>query len=570
MEAVQGGPGFLSVFRSRRGKQPAFRLLRYFSIASFIAIACATALLTELQHRLAVDDLIRSQEHNHVLLTQSVAQGHWNQFADLLKVSRGLDTASLKGHVEVARIRKLLAGEFTGTPVLKVKVYDVSGRTVFSSDEKQIGEDKSGNAGFRSAISGRPASELTHRNQFSAFEQTVENIDVVSSYVPVFRGDAGAPEGVFEIYSDTTSLLERIRESRVTVALRVTAVLLGLYLMLFLIVRHADRVIRRQDLQRARDERRIQEARQELERSEQFHRALTEHSSDAVLLLGRDRKVSYAAPSDTRVLGVPEEAFAGMSLADYATPEYRQQIEEWLGRVESGSGDALRIEFEGMHRTEGRRHFVATGTNLYGHPAVRGIVVNIRDFTERKLAELQVRRHALFDDLTGLARREFFVQQVNAAVAHAIRHDETMAVMFMDLDGFKKVNDTLGHEAGDRLLKEVAQRMRTILRGADSIGRAGADADDNRIARLGGDEFTVLLTGLKDAADAESVAKRLLAAISAPYRIGGSEARVTTSIGIAICPADGSSSEQLLKNADAAMYAAKQRGKNASMFFAAM
>lgn len=112
--------------------------------------------------------------------------------------------------------------------------------------------------------------------------------------------------------------------------------------------------------------------------------------------------------------------------------------------------------------------------------------------------------------------------------------------------------------------------MRTILRGADSIGRAGADADDNRIARLGGDEFTVLLTGLKDAADAESVAKRLLAAISAPYRIGGSEARVTTSIGIAICPADGSSSEQLLKNADAAMYAAKQRGKNASMFFAAM
>lgn len=568
MEAAQCWPGFLSIFRARGGKQPAFRLLRYFSIASFIAIAGVTALLTELQHRQAVDDLISSQEHNHVLLTQSVAQGHWSEFSSLLAVARELDTSALKAHPEVARIRKLLSGEFTGTPVLKVKVYDPGGRTVFSSDEKQIGEDKSGNAGFGSAISGRPASELTHRNQFSAFEQTVENVDVVSSYVPINRGDA-KPLGVFEIYSDTTMLLERIHKSRAVVALRVTAVLLGLYLMLFLIVRHADRVIRRQDLQRARDERRLQEAGLELERSEQFHRALIEHSSDAVLLLGRDRRVSYAAPADSRVLGVPEEEFAGMSLSDYAAPEYRSLVEEWLSRVEAGAGEVQRVEFEGVHRFEGRRHFVATGTNLHGHPAVRGIVVNIRDFTERKLAELQVRRHALFDDLTGLARREFFVQQVNAAVAHAIRHDETMAVMFMDLDGFKKVNDTLGHEAGDRLLKEVAHRMRTILRDEDTISRAGADVEDNRIARLGGDEFTVLLTGLNEAAEAESIAGRLMSAISAPYRIGGSEARVTTSIGIAICPADGSSSEQLLKNADTAMYAAKKRGKNACVFYAA-
>lgn len=568
MEAVQGWPGLLSVFRGGGSKPPAFRLLRYFSIASFIAIACATALLTELQHRLAVSDLIRSQEHNHALLTQSVAQGHWSDFSGLLTAARGLDTPALKAHPEVERIRRLLSGEFTGTPVLKVKVYDLAGRTVFSSDEKQIGEDKSGNAGFRSAAGGRPASELTHRNQFSAFEQTVENVDVVSSYVPIFHGDA-SPLGVFEIYSDTTTLLERIHESRVMVASQVTAVLLGLYLMLFLIVKHADRVIRQQDLRRARDERRLQEAKLELERSEQFHRALIEHSSDAVLLLGRDRRVSYAAPADSRVLGVAEEALAGMSLTEYATPEYRPLVEEWLGRIEAGTGDAPRVEFEGVHRSAGRRHFVATGTNLHGHPAVRGIVVNIRDFTERKLAELQVRRHALFDDLTGLARREFFVRQVDAAVAHAIRHDETMAVMFMDLDGFKKVNDTLGHEAGDRLLEEVARRMRAILRGDDAIGRTGTDAGDNRIARLGGDEFTVLLTGLKDAADAEVVAGRLLEAISAPYRIGGSEARVTTSIGIAICPADGATSEQLLKNADTAMYAAKQRGKNTCMFYAA-
>lgn len=565
MEAVQGWPGFLSGFTGRGARQPAFRLLRYFSIASFIAIACATALLTELQHRMAVDDLIRSQEHNHVLLTQSVAQGHWNQFSGLLAAARGLDTPALKAHAEVARIRSLLSGEFAGTPVLKVKVYDPGGRTVFSSDDRQIGEDKSGNAGFRSAIGGSPASELTHRNQFSAFEQTVENVDVVSSYVPILHGDA-EPLGVFEIYSDTTALLERVHESRGMVALRVTTVLFGLYLLLFLIVRHADRVIRQQDLRRARDERRLQEARQELERSEQFHRALIEQSSDAVLLLGRDRRVSYAAPADTRVLGVPEGELKGLLLADYAAPECRMAIEEWLGRIEAGAGEALPVEFEAVHQSAGRRHFVAIGSNLNGHPAVRGIVVNIRDFTERKLAELQVRRHAMFDDLTGLARREFFVQQAHAAVAHAARHGETLALMFIDLDGFKQVNDTMGHEAGDQLLKAVAERMRRILRSEDAISRAGTGAEDNRIARLGGDEFTVLLTGLKDAADAEGVAWRLLATIGAPYEVSGGKARVTASIGIAMCPAGSISIEQLLKDADTAMYAAKQRGKNACAF----
>jgi diguanylate cyclase (GGDEF)-like protein/PAS domain S-box-containing protein len=441
--------------------------------------------------------------------------------------------------------------------VLKVKIYSPSGRTVFSTDERQIGEDKADNAGFRRAISGIPASELTHRNRFSAFEQTVENIDVISTYVPVVRDSGGQPVGVFEIYSDTSALVERIAQTRATVALQVTAVLVGLYLLLFLIVWRADRLIRRQELRRTRDERRLQAARQEIDRSEQFHRALIEHSSDAVLLLGRDRRVSYAAPADSRVLGVEEEDLPGLLLADYAVPECRIPVEDWLRRVETGEGETRDIEFEGVHALSGRRHFVATATNLHGHPAVRGIVVNIRDFTERKQAELQVRRHALFDDLTGLARREYFVQQLNAAVAQASRRAEMLAVMFMDLDGFKQVNDTLGHEAGDQLLKAVAGRMRAILREEDAISRVGTSPEDIRIARLGGDEFTVLLTGLNDPDDAEGVAWRLLATVAAPYSIDGSKVRVTASIGIAIFPNAGTTGSELLRNADAAMYAAK-------------
>ena len=556
-----------SADRAGGGKAQAFHLLRYFSIASFIVIACATALLTELQHRLAVDDLIQTQEQNHVLLTQSVAQGHWPEFAALLTTAARLENAALRRDVEILRIRRLLQGEFAGTKVLKVKVYDPSGRTVFSSDESQIGEDKAANIGFRRAISGVPVSELTHRNQFSAFEQTVEDIDVISTYVPVMRDGGGRPVGVFEIYSDTSALVDRINQTRSMVAFQVTAVLVVLYLLLFLIVWRADRVIRRQERRRTKDERRLQAAREEIDRSEQFHRALIEHSSDAVMLLGRDRRVRYAAPADSRVLGIAEDELPGMLLADYVVPECRIAVEDWLRRVEKGEGEAVPMEFDGMHAATGRRHFVATATNLLGHPAVCGIVVNVRDFTERKRAELQVRRHALFDDLTGLARREYFVQQLNAAVAQATRRSEMLAVMFIDLDGFKQVNDSLGHEAGDLLLKAVAGRMRAILREEDAISRGGMPAEDTRIARLGGDEFTVLLTGLCDAGDAEGVAWRLLATIAAPYEVGGSKVRVTASIGIAIFPDAGATSGDLLKNADAAMYAAKQRGKNACAVF---
>lgn len=545
--------------------RPAFRLLRYFSIASLVALLLATAALTALQQRLAEKDLIRGQEYHHVVLTQSMAHGHWSEFSALFASAKTINDAGLQSHPEVARLRELVLREFTGTQVIKVKIYDRDGRTVFSTEARQIGEDKSANAGFRAALGGVPASELTHRNEFSAFEQKVENIDVVSSYVPVRQKDRSEVEAVFEIYSDISPLLARVRETRNAVALQVSAVLLGLYLVLFFVVRHADAVIRTQELQRRRDEESLLAARQELARSEQFHRALIEHASDAVLLLGEDFKVRYAAPADVRVLGVPESGLVGLTLVGYACEEYRDMVGAWLKQVAARPG-VYRVEFEANHNKEGRRHFVATATNLCAHPAVQGIVVNIRDDTEHKIAELQVRRHALYDGLTGLARRDFFVQLLRKAVAHAARHKDVIAVMFLDLDGFKQVNDKFGHDVGDLLLREVAARMRSELREDDTIGRGGITENEDRIARLGGDEFTLLLTGLGDPANAALVAHRMLESVSAPYKLGEIEARVTTSIGIAIYPRDGSTAEDLLKCADTAMYAAKQQGKNTFRF----
>jgi diguanylate cyclase (GGDEF)-like protein/PAS domain S-box-containing protein len=386
--------------------------------------------------------------------------------------------------------------------------------------------------------------------------------------VPLHRdnGNSSEVEAVFEIYSDISQLLAHVRETRDTVALQVTAVLLALYLALFFIVRHADGVIKAQELQRRRDEESLHAARQEVIRSEQFHRTLIEHSSDAVLLLGPDLKVRYATPADARVLGLPESALAGLDLSAYACAEYRAPMKGWLDQVVTSPHEVHRIEFEGEH-SEGRRYFVAIATNLSSHPAVQGLVVNIRDVTERKLAELQVRRHALYDDLTGLARRDFFIQQVHKAIARATRRRELLALMFLDLDGFKKINDTLGHHIGDLLLKGVAERMRTALRQEDAIGRlVPSDEADGRIARFGGDEFTVMIGGLAAPENVAQVARRTLDAVAAPYSLEGREITVTISIGIAIYPQDGTDADELLKLADAALYAAKSQGKNTYKF----
>ena len=171
--------------------------------------------------------------------------------------------------------------------------------------------------------------------------------------------------------------------------------------------------------------------------------------------------------------------------------------------------------------------------------------------SERRRAEEQIEYQAYHDALTGLPNRLLFRDRLTVALAHARRHETALAVMFLDLDRFKNVNDTLGHTLGDELLRVVAERLRCVLREGDTI------------ARMGGDEFTILLSDLKAAEDAAKIAQKLLDAVAEPMPIEGHELFVTTSIGISLYPDDGDSADALLKNADNAMYRAKETGRNA-------
>ncbi|HSN68645.1 MAG TPA: EAL domain-containing protein, partial [Thermoanaerobaculia bacterium] len=183
-----------------------------------------------------------------------------------------------------------------------------------------------------------------------------------------------------------------------------------------------------------------------------------------------------------------------------------------------------------------------------GEPTI--IEGTIIDISDRKEAERQIEYQAYHDALTDLPNRMLFLDRLSVAIAHAQRFGGHVAVMFLDLDHFKFINDTLGHTVGDLLLRAVAGRLAESLRGEDTV------------ARIGGDEFTILLARVPTPSDATTVAQKILESVARPFRIEGQELFATTSIGIALYPSDGADAETLLKNADSAMYRAKELGRN--------
>jgi diguanylate cyclase (GGDEF)-like protein/PAS domain S-box-containing protein len=186
-----------------------------------------------------------------------------------------------------------------------------------------------------------------------------------------------------------------------------------------------------------------------------------------------------------------------------------------------------------------------------------GVNVVVQEITERKRVEGAMRFQALHDPLTELPNRMLFMDRLNLELAETRRNRKMLAVMFLDLDNFKNINDTLGHSIGDKLLKEVAGRLKTCMRETDTI------------ARIGGDEFNMLLADISHADDAVPIAKKIMSLFKGPFDIDNQELYVTASIGISICPNDGESAEALLKNADIAMYHAKEQGRNNYQFHSA-
>ena len=193
----------------------------------------------------------------------------------------------------------------------------------------------------------------------------------------------------------------------------------------------------------------------------------------------------------------------------------------------------------------------------------------VLDITEKKKTEALIWQQANIDTLTGLPNRLYFFERLQREVQRARRHNSKLAVLFMDLDGFRNVNDTLGHGVGDLLLQYVAERLRQGVRPADLVARIDATEVETDLARLGGDEFTVLIPQLRHGETALAVARRIHDMMRRPFALAGREVVLTTSVGIAVYPGDGEDAATLLKHADTAMYHAKDVGRDNCQFYSA-
>jgi len=229
------------------GRTGPFRLLRYFSLASLLAIVLATIGLAYAYRQSAIADLTRIGEAHNITLTKAYANSVWPEFDSFFHSASDLGGDALRAHPEIKRIHETTLAFVRGTSAIKIKIYALNGRTLYSSEASQIGEDKSGNQGFLAARAGGAISEITYRNKFSAFEKIIEDRGVLSSYVPV-RDAAGQVEGVIEVYDDITPLVELLERTQWKVTLGAAAVLLLLYVILLSVVMRADRILKAQYL----------------------------------------------------------------------------------------------------------------------------------------------------------------------------------------------------------------------------------------------------------------------------------------------------------------------------------
>lgn len=302
-------------------------------------------------------------------------------------------------------------------------------------------------------------------------------------------------------------------------------------------------------------ESKVRERTAALARSEERHRSLVQNSSDVVTILDADGIVVDGTEASERVFGFQPSHIVGRRLVDVVHPDDRLSVEAYLKRFMARPGDTPALEWRIRHGDGSWHYCESVGTNLLEDPTVRGFVLNTRDITERKELELQLRHQAFHDQLTGSANRALFRDRADHALRRAARNRKPIAVLYCDLDNLKAVNDRLGHETGDKLLTAVAERFETCIRAEDTV------------ARLGGDEFAVLLTDGGNEAAAKHVAGRLLKALDEPFFIDNHVIRSSVSIGIAISWGR-QEVDELLRNADLAMYAAKHRGKARFELFA--
>lgn len=276
-------------------------------------------------------------------------------------------------------------------------------------------------------------------------------------------------------------------------------------------------------------------------------------SPDPIYVLDLQGRFIYANKATADLFAMAPEAIIGKSTFDLGfsfASDFQRHLDKIIADQSTFRGKFVHTFASG----QGEKFEYLLAPVLDEQQDTEAMVCISRDITEQAIAEEKVWHNAHYDLLTGLPNRRLFLDRLEQEIKHAKRRSQPLALLFMDLDGFKEVNDSLGHEAGDRILSDVAERLADCVRANDTV------------ARLGGDEFTVMLTGAEQRQDVEHVAQAIIDALAMPFHIGQQRIQISVSIGVAFYPKAASTPDSLLEAADKAMYKAKKAGSNQMCF----
>lgn len=351
-----------------------------------------------------------------------------------------------------------------------------------------------------------------------------------------------------ELLDETNGLYRDRTQQANQLATNGTIFTLGLtMLVLTLLVRHFER-LRQSALVMATEQ-------QTLRRSEEYLRTLVRNALDIIMISDIHGMIRYISPASQRILGYTPESLVGQSSFTLIHADDLTRVRRILKTLSADSEQLCTFEVRVLHQDGSWRFIEATAHNLLQDPNIGGLVFNVHDFTERKIAEESLQYQAYHDPLTGLPNRALFLDRLHQALARTERQNSTAAVLFLDLDNFKVINDSLGHEMGDQLLLLVAERLCGCVRPGDTV------------ARLGGDEFTILLEDLSNIYPVEQMVEAIQSTLHKPLLLQGQEVIVTVSIGIALSRPSVDYPTELMRAADVAMYQAKAQGKARSVLF---
>lgn len=302
----------------------------------------------------------------------------------------------------------------------------------------------------------------------------------------------------------------------------------------------------------------LKQVKGDLEKSQNQLQAIIQNAMDGIITTDENGNIFGLNPAAEQIFGYTVQDVLGKNLKILMPEPYRSEHDSYLKRYKE-TGEAKIIGVSSREVVAVRKNGEQFPMELSASEMILGgqryFVGIVRDITERKLAEDKIARLAHYDYLTGLPNRAFFLDNLDHSIAMAKRNNYKVSVLFLDLDGFKRVNDTLGHDGGDLLLREASKRLKETIRASDTV------------ARVGGDEFIFVLNEIGDEENAASMANKIIAALSVPFELKGQQCKVGGSIGISIYPDGSAIPETLIKQADNAMYLAKQSGKNTYRFY---